>query len=44
MTPWNDQDAPVLQDNRPEIADPRNMYQIVSMLEGVVQAWARRPA
>ena len=37
MTPWNDQDAPVLQDNRPEIADPRNMYQIVSMLEGVVQ-------
>lgn len=37
MTPWNDQDAPVLQDNRPDIADPRNMYQIVSMLEGVVQ-------
>ncbi|HYD18469.1 MAG TPA: penicillin-binding protein 1A [Patescibacteria group bacterium] len=37
MTPWNGQDAPLIPDSRPQIADPRNMYQIVSMLEGVVQ-------
>lgn len=37
VTPWNQQEAPVIPDNREQIADPRNMYQIVSMLEGVVQ-------
>ncbi|WP_114391876.1 penicillin-binding protein 1A [Oleisolibacter albus] len=29
--------VPLLPDNRPQIADPRTVYQIVSMLEGVVQ-------
>lgn len=37
MLPWTEQAAPELPDNRPQIADPRHMYQIVSMLEGVVQ-------
>lgn len=34
---WNNQPTPEIPDTRPQIADPRNMYQIVSMLEGVVQ-------
>ncbi len=34
---WNGQATPEIPDTRPQIADPRNMYQIVSMLEGVVQ-------
>ncbi len=34
---WNGQPTPEISDNREQIADPRNMYQIVSMLEGVVQ-------
>lgn len=37
LTPWNGQDAPTIPDTREQIADPRHMYQIVSMLEGVVQ-------
>ncbi|MDD9901209.1 MAG: penicillin-binding protein 1A [Alphaproteobacteria bacterium] len=35
--PWNEQAVPDVPDTRPEIADPRHMYQMVSMLEGVVQ-------
>lgn len=35
--PWGAQPAPEIKDSREQIADPRNMYQIVSMLEGVVQ-------
>ena len=34
---WGGQDAPRLSDEREQIADPRSAYQIVSMLEGVVQ-------
>jgi len=34
---WNGQPTPEVPDTRPQIADPRNMYQIVSMMEGVVQ-------
>lgn len=34
---WNGQPTPEIVDNREQIADPRHMYQIVSMLEGVVQ-------
>jgi penicillin-binding protein 1A len=34
---WQNQEVPVVPDNRPEVADPRSAYQIVSMLHGVVQ-------
>jgi penicillin-binding protein 1A len=34
---WNDQAPPELPDNRQQIADPRTAYQIVSMMEGVIQ-------
>lgn len=34
---WEDQDTPVVPDIREQLADPRRVYQIVSMLEGVVQ-------
>ncbi|HEV8016510.1 MAG TPA: penicillin-binding protein 1A [Stellaceae bacterium] len=34
---WNGQPAPDLPDNRAQIADPRSTYQIVSMMEGVIQ-------
>lgn len=34
---WANQDVPDIEDNRQQIIDPRIAYQIVSMLEGVVQ-------
>ena len=34
---WNGQEEPLLADNREQIVDPRTAYQIVSMLQGVVQ-------
>jgi penicillin-binding protein 1A len=34
---WNNQQEPLLTDNREQIIDPRTAYQIVSMLQGVVQ-------
>jgi penicillin-binding protein 1A len=34
---WHGQSEPLLADVRPQIIDPRTAYQIVSMLEGVVQ-------
>jgi len=34
---WNDQAPPELPDNRAQIDDPRSVYQIVSMMEGVIQ-------
>lgn len=37
MIPWNNQPVPKVEDNRKQIADPRIMYQIVSMMEGVVK-------
>lgn len=35
--PWSGQAEPLLPDNRPQILDPRTAYQIVSLLQGVVQ-------
>lgn len=37
MIAWEGQDVPNIPDTREEIADPKIMYQIVSMMEGVVQ-------
>jgi penicillin-binding protein 1A len=37
LVEWKDQPTPVIPDVREQIADPRHAYQIVSMLEGVVQ-------
>lgn len=34
---WHDQQEPLLPDTREQIIDPRTAYQIVSLLEGVVQ-------
>lgn len=34
---WHGQQEPLLADNREQIIDPRTAYQIVSMLQGVVQ-------
>jgi penicillin-binding protein 1A len=34
---WKNQDMPALPDNREQIADPRSAFQVVSMLQGVVQ-------
>jgi len=34
---WKSQETPDLPDNREQIADPRTTYQMVSILEGVVQ-------
>ncbi len=34
---WHDQSEPLLADTREQVIDPRTAYQIVSMLEGVVQ-------
>ena len=34
---WHDQSEPLLPDTREQIIDPRTAYQIVSLLEGVVQ-------
>lgn len=37
LVEWSQQSVPDIPDNRPQIADPRKAYQIVSMLEGVVK-------
>ena len=37
MRAWHGQEEPLLADTREQIIDPRTAYQIVSMLEGVVQ-------
>jgi penicillin-binding protein 1A len=34
---WHGQDEPLLDENQPQVLDPRTAYQIVSILEGVVQ-------
>ncbi len=34
---WQNQDEPVITDNREQVLDPMTAYQITSMLEGVVQ-------
>lgn len=37
VTSWQDQPVPVIPDNRPRILGPRTDYQMISMLEGVIQ-------
>lgn len=37
MDEWDGRPAPMLPDNREQVLDPRTAYQIVSILEGVVQ-------
>jgi penicillin-binding protein 1A len=37
LTPWNSQATPEIPDTREQLADPRYAYQMVSMMEGVVQ-------
>ena len=37
MIKWEEQPVPDIPDNREQIADPRTTYQMVSILEGVVQ-------
>jgi penicillin-binding protein 1A len=34
---WKDQEEPLLEENKPQVVDPRTAYQMVSILEGVVQ-------
>ncbi|MCP4327423.1 MAG: penicillin-binding protein 1A [Alphaproteobacteria bacterium] len=34
---WSDQPVPAIMDDREQVADPATAYQVVSMLEGVVQ-------
>ncbi|HWI26376.1 MAG TPA: penicillin-binding protein 1A [Stellaceae bacterium] len=34
---WDNQSPPELPDNRQQIADPRSCYQVVSMMQGVVE-------
>ena len=34
---WHDQEEPLLADSRAQVLDPRTAYQIVSILQGVVQ-------
>ena len=34
---WEDQPVPVISDNRKKISDPRTVYQVISMMEGVVK-------
>ncbi len=34
---WSGQQEPMLEDPRPQVLDPRTAYQIVSLLQGVVQ-------
>jgi penicillin-binding protein 1A len=37
VTEWQGQEAPALPDKRQQVLDPRTAYQIVSMLQGVVE-------
>ncbi len=39
---WSSQTVPEIPDNRPQIQDPRTAYQMVEMLEGVVQRGTAR--
>jgi penicillin-binding protein 1A len=36
-TQWTNQPVPVLPDNRPAVTDPASAYQMVSMLQGVIE-------
>ena len=37
LVSWNTQEPPSLPDDRPQVADPRQAFQIVNMLQGVVE-------
>ncbi|MFP4003656.1 MAG: penicillin-binding protein 1A [Alphaproteobacteria bacterium] len=39
---WKGQKAPILEDNRKQVIDPRTAYQVVSLLEGVVKRGTAR--
>jgi len=41
---WTGQPAPIIEDLREQMADPRSIYQITSMLEGAVRAGSARKA
>jgi penicillin-binding protein 1A len=42
--PWLNQDPPLIEDHREQMADPRSIYQITSMLEGAVRAGSAQRA
>lgn len=42
--PWSNQAPPTIQDHREQMADPRSIYQITSMLEGAVREGSARKA
>jgi penicillin-binding protein 1A len=37
QTEWRGQEEPLLEEDKPQVVDPRTAYQMVSILEGVVQ-------
>ncbi|MBY0500542.1 MAG: penicillin-binding protein 1A [Alphaproteobacteria bacterium] len=41
---WINQSPPLIEDHREQMADPRSVYQITSMLEGAVRAGSARRA
>jgi penicillin-binding protein 1A len=41
---WLNQETPVIEDRREQLADPRSIYQITSMLEGAVRAGSAKKA
>ena len=41
---WHNQSPPIIEDKREDVADPRSIYQITSMLEGAVRAGSARRA
>jgi penicillin-binding protein 1A len=41
---WTNQSPPTIEDHREQLADPRSIYQITSMLEGAVRAGSARKA
>jgi len=41
---WRGQTPPLIEDHREQLADPRSIYQITSMLEGAVRAGSARKA
>ncbi len=42
LTQWNFQPVPDIPDQRPPVSNPQNVYQIVSILEGVVERGTAR--
>jgi penicillin-binding protein 1A len=44
IQPWINQSPPIIQDHREQMADPRSIYQVTSMLEGAVREGSARKA